>query len=276
MAPTVVITGAASGIGKALALAHSEMGDRVHALDRDGDGLAPLAAAGMVTRQVDVSDCAAMEELARSVWEEAGGVDRVYANAGVAANGSLLKATPDQFARCFAVNVIGAWATLQVFARRMVEAGREGRLCVTGSEHSLGFHHAGAGVYTASKHAVLGLADVWRQELPDGISISVLCPGLTATGLGESPEASEKANAFGRAMMGEGLDPAIVARATIEGVERGDFIITSHTASRIGWDARLRDVEAAFAKVPAEGRDVERYAVPKAIQRVREKLSGQG
>jgi len=274
MAQTVVITGAASGIGKALALAHSEMGDRVHALDRDGDGLSSLAAAGMATRQVDVSDCAAMEDLARSIWEEAGGVDRVYANAGVAANGSLLKATPDQFGRCFAVNVVGAWATLQVFARRMVEAGRGGQLCLTGSEHSLGFQHAGAGVYTASKHAVLGLADVWRHELPEGIFISVLCPGLTATGLGESPGASEKANAFGRAMMAEGLDPAVVARATIEGVERGDFIITSHSASRIGWDARARDVEAAFARVPEEGRDVERYAVPDAIQRVRAKLAG--
>lgn len=273
MAKTVVITGAASGIGRALAEAHFEAGDRVYALDRNGDRLDALAAMGMFARQVDVASFEAAEDLAQSIWAEAGSVDWVYANAGVSSGGSLLKVTPEQFEKCFSVNLVGAWATLQVFARRMVEAGSGGRLCITGSEHSLGFQHAGAGVYTASKHAVLGLADVWRHELPEGISISVLCPGLTATGIGESPQASEKANAFGRAMMAEGLDPAVVARATMEGMERGDFIITTHSASRIGWDARVRDVEEAFGRVPEEGRDRERYAVPNAIQRVRAKLS---
>ena len=48
----------------------------------------------------------------------------------------------------------------------MIEQGIEGGLCVTGSEHSIGMQHAGLGFYTASKHAVLGLADVLRAELP--------------------------------------------------------------------------------------------------------------
>jgi len=274
MARTVVITGAASGIGRALAQAHCGRGERVYALDRAGDGLDDLAAMGILPRQVDVCDVAALDALAGAIWSEAGGVDWVYANAGVPAGGSLLGATPEEFERCFAVNVTGAWATMQVFARRMVAAGRDGRLCVTGSEHSLGFQHAGAGIYTASKHAVLGLADVWRHELPGGISMSVLCPGLTATGMGEQPGASAQANAFGRAVMAEGLDPAIVARAAIEGVERGDFLITTHAASREGWDLRCEHVEAAFRAVPEEGRDVERYAVSKAIERVRAKLAG--
>ncbi|MEL6662859.1 MAG: SDR family NAD(P)-dependent oxidoreductase [Pseudomonadota bacterium] len=270
---TVVVTGAASGIGRALVLAHAERDDQVYALDRDGEAMADLEGKDIRMMPVDVTDMIALERIADDIWGEAGGVDWVYANAGVSAGGALMKATPEQFEKCFAVNVIGVWATLQVFARRMVEAGQPGRLCLTGSEHSLGFQHAGAGIYTASKHAVLGMADVWRHELPDDISMSVLCPGLTATGIGELPDASAAANAFGKAMMAEGLDPAIVARATIEGVERGDFLITTHTASKIGWDARKSDVEAAFDNVPEEGRDVERYAVPAAIQRVRAKLS---
>ena len=274
MARTVIVTGAASGIGRALAENHFERGDHVYALDWNGDALRDLAAKGIETRRIDVADYAALEATAAEIWEACDGVDWVYANAGVSAGGALLKTTPEAFERCFSINVIGAWATLQVFARRMAESGRAGRLCITGSEHSLGFQHAGAGVYTASKHAVLGMADVWRHELPSTISISVLCPGLTATGIGETPGASEKANAMGRAVMAEGLDPAIVAQATIEGVDRGDFLIASHSASKLGWDKRFADVDAAFERVPEAGRDIDRYAVPAAIQRAREKLTG--
>ncbi|MEM9738258.1 MAG: SDR family oxidoreductase [Pseudomonadota bacterium] len=274
MALTVVITGAASGIGRALVEAHLERGDRVFAWDCDDAGLDSLATGGVITARVDVSCPDHVEQAADKAWKEADGVDWVYANAGVPASGSLLKATPEQFHACFSVNLVGAWATLRSFAKRMVGENRPGRLCLTGSEHSLGFQHAGAGVYTASKHAVLGLADVWRRELPETVSISVLCPGLTATAIGESPDASDRANAMGRAMMAEGLDPKIVARSTIEGVARGDFLITTHSASRIGWDARKSDVEAAFELVPEAGRDVDRYAVPAAIQRVRKRFAG--
>ena len=81
------------------------------------------------------------------------------------------------------------------------------------------------------------------------------------------------ARAFTRAMMAEGLDPDVVARAAMEGVERGDFIIVTHAASRLGWDQRVKNVETAFARVPEEGADAERYAVPSVIQRVRAKFS---
>ncbi|MEM1151434.1 MAG: SDR family oxidoreductase, partial [Pseudomonadota bacterium] len=117
MARTVVITGAASGIGRALVEAHTSMQDRVYALDRDGARLNALASPDVMARQVDVADTGALETLGASIWEESGGVDWVYANAGIGSGGALLKATPEQFERCFGVNVVGAWATLQVFAR---------------------------------------------------------------------------------------------------------------------------------------------------------------
>lgn len=275
MAKTVLITGAASGIGEALAGEHIARGDHVIAVDRDGDALGPLASPGADTHALDVSDVDGVEALTGRVWAACGGVDIVYANAGVSSGGRVLKATPQQFAACFNVNLIGAWATLRAVAVRMIDAGRPGALCVTGSEHSLGFQHAGAGVYTASKHAVLGLADVLRHELPETITLSVLCPGLTATGMGETPGASEAANAMGRAVMAEGLDPRVVARAAMAGTERGDFIITTHAASRLGWDTRVADIEAGFASVPPEGADIERYAVPAAVARARVKL-GEG
>jgi NAD(P)-dependent dehydrogenase (short-subunit alcohol dehydrogenase family) len=61
-----------------------------------------------------------------------------------------------------------------------------GWLLVTASEHSVGVPHPGNGAYTISKHAVLGLADVLRSELPSQIGISALIPGLVATGLSRS------------------------------------------------------------------------------------------
>lgn len=272
---TAVVTGAASGIGRAIAGQLATRGDRVFALDRDGAGLARLGA-GVETREVDVADTGALEALAGEIWQASGGVDLVFANAGLNGSGPLLKVDAAQFERCFSVNVIGAWATLRAFASRMLEAGRCGQLCVTGSEHSLGFQNEGAGIYTASKHAVLGLADVLRHELPDSISVSVLCPGLTDSGFGNAPELSVRARDFAREMMAEGLSCEIVAREAISGTERGDFIIATHAASGIGWQVRRMDVEAGFARVPPEGADVDRYAVPSVIQRVLARRSDGG
>lgn len=273
MGKTVFVTGAASGIGRSIARAHAAQGDRVIAADLSADALDQLVDDGIEPWVLDVSDVRSVEQAAGQVWTACSGVDWVYANAGIGAPGPLLEASREQFRKCLEINLIGAWMTLKAFASRMVKAERPGRLCATASEHALGFQHAGAGIYTASKHALLGLCDVMRHELPDTISVSVLCPGITNTGFGQGGDASEAAKAFTRAMMAEGLDPDIVARAALEGMERGDFIIVTQAASRIGWEKRAEDVETAFAHVPDEGADAERYAVPSVIRRVRAQFS---
>ncbi|MEM6666262.1 MAG: SDR family NAD(P)-dependent oxidoreductase, partial [Pseudomonadota bacterium] len=93
MAETVIITGASRGIGQALVRRHVDRGDRVFGFDREPapDG----SAAGWF--EVDVSDTDAVERATQSVWDTSGGVDRVYANAGIGLGVPLLKATPDQF-----------------------------------------------------------------------------------------------------------------------------------------------------------------------------------
>ncbi|MCI4646032.1 MAG: SDR family NAD(P)-dependent oxidoreductase [Hyphomonadaceae bacterium] len=273
MGKTVFVTGAASGIGRAIAQMHAAKGDRVIAADLSADALDMLVDDGIEPWVLDVSDSRAVELAAGQIWTACSGVDWVYANAGIGAPGSLLEATPDQLRACLNVNLIGAWQTLKAFAARMVKADRPGRLCVTASEHSLGFQHVGAGMYTASKHAILGLADVMRHELPASVSISVLCPGITKTAFGDAPDASKRARAFTQAIMAEGLDPDVVARAALDGMTRGDFIIATHAASRAGWELRVKDVEMAFAHVPQEGADAERYAVPEVIRRVRAQFS---
>ena len=131
----------------------------------------------------------------------------IFANAGFSIAGPLLEASPEALDWILRVDVFGAWNTTSVFGRRMREAGRQGHICLTGSEHSLGMQHAGIGLYTATKMAVLGMGDVLRAELPTAIGVSVLCPELVDTELylskraGPLPQDSDRALAFAGAVV---------------------------------------------------------------------------
>ncbi len=108
-------------------------------------------------------------------------MDLIFANADVITNAPLLETTPEAFDWRFAVNVSGVWAIARAFLPKLIPEGRLGHLMITASEFALGFQSAAAGVYTSTKHAVLGLAESLRAETPDSIGVSVLCPGLVAT-----------------------------------------------------------------------------------------------
>lgn len=285
-AETAFITGAASGIGAEIARQLVAEGARVVLADWNGDGVSALAGslgprASAVT--LDVRDVAAVEAHIAAAWDALGGLSLVFANAGIGAAAPLLKATEDQFDVTFDVNVKGAWAVTRAAARLMVAAGRPGGLCLTGSEHSLGFQHAGNGLYTAAKHAVLGLADVLRHELPEDIRVSVLCPGLTATGIAESrafsplgPDAAHRL-AIARALIAEGMPAGEVARAAIEGVRRGDFLIVTHAVSHAAARRRWEDIDAAFTAQAPMTAEAERYDVNAVLERLRrQRTSGGG
>lgn len=252
---TALITGGASGIGAALARLCAEGGARVVICDWNSDGARSLAAdlgPSAHALPCDVSEVMAVKAMVAAAADWLGGLDLVFANAGIGAGAPILKASEDEFDVTFGVNVKGVWAVCAEAARWMVAHDKPGHLCMTGSEHSLGFQHAGNALYTASKHAVLGLADVMRHELPDTIGVSVLCPGLTATGMPENraysplgPDAPQR-EAFGKAIMAEGTAPDIVAQKTLDGIARGDFLIVTHAVAKLGAERRWHEVNAAF------------------------------
>lgn len=269
-----VVTGAGSGIGKALATALVAQGATVILADLDEKAVNSVAedlGSGAAAMQLNVRDVEAVESFARDAWEMHGGVDYVFANAGIAPSLPMLESSAAMFDVLYEVNVRGSWATCTAFARLMAGSNRPGALCVTGSEHSMGVPHLGAGLYTASKHAVLGWADVMRSELPETIRLSVLCPGVVNTNLydatrnTELPAASQEALVFGKAVMEQGMGPAEVAEICLKGVADGAFVIPTHASSRHVARQRFDALMEGFNRYAPEGAPSEQYAMDAVI-----------
>ena len=281
MTKTAVVTGAASGIGRSIAEGLAHRGYQIVLCDVDREGLESLSGTLQTETSVFVADLASahnVANLAQQALFRFETVDLVFANAGIGAPGSLTKASPDLFDAVFDINVKSQWLTAQVFARHWIDTEQSGRICLTASEHSLGFQHAGAGLYTASKHAILGLADVWRHELPDSISLSVLCPGIVKTGFFDqsqvegAPKPRPEAKAFSERVMSHGMAPADVADAAIERTLNGDFLIVTHRIAREAALARWQDIDAAYQdQVPND--DAADYSVSNIIEKVAKDLS---
>ena len=271
-----VVTGAASGIGRAIAGDLAARGATVLLADVNEDLLANGAAeiGPLATWQrCDVSDHQQVEALGRRAEADFGNVDLVFANAGVIASTPLLKARPEEVDWILGVNIKGAWSTLAVFGLIMRAQPDGGALCVTGSEHSLGFQHAGAGVYTASKHAVLGLADVLRAELPQQVSVSVFCPGLVATPLGTAPRPAGVGGAprdpeLSARIQARGMAAATVARAAVDGAIAGEFLIVTHPHAFAAAEKRFSEIAAAFETQAPYDSEAERYNVNRVIAEV--------
>jgi NAD(P)-dependent dehydrogenase (short-subunit alcohol dehydrogenase family) len=271
-----VVTGAASGIGRAIAQDLSARGAKVLVCDVNEAGLAETLATlgeGCATHVCDVSDHAQVEALGEHVSAAWGGCDVLFANAGVIAPGRYTKMTEAEVNWILGVNIRGVWSTTAVFARMMEQQPEGGRICFTGSEHSLGFQHAGAAVYTASKHAVLGLAEVLRAEAPDKLSVSIFCPGLvgTALGGGERPDglpAQQRNLDMSARIQARGMPVDEAARDAVDGTLRGDFYIVTHSHTVQAAEKRLAEMQAAFAAQAPWERNADRFEVNSVIAAV--------
>jgi NAD(P)-dependent dehydrogenase (short-subunit alcohol dehydrogenase family) len=275
-----VVTGAASGIGKAIATDLVARGAQVLLSDVNAALLAEVAGAlgnKALWQVCDVADYAQVEALAQRAADAMGGADLVFANAGAIASGPLLTTKPAEVQWILSVNIFGVWSTLSVFGRMMRNQPGGGRLCATGSEHSLGFQHAGAGIYTATKHAVLGMADVLRAELPENVSISVFCPGLVASGLGSGPRPAHiepaKSNPEASALVQAKAMPAVdVAGQAIDRTLAGEFLIVTHPFSVKAAERRFAEISAAFAAQAPYTDEAERYDVNRVMAEVAAEL----
>ena len=173
--PVALVTGAAQGIGRAVAHAFAAAGTRVAAIDRravEGDGITPYVA--------DVASAAEVDAVVAAV--EAGlGPITVLANvAGVLRTGAVVDCTDDDWAALFAVNAAGVFHCSRAVARRMVP--RRAGAIVTVSSNAAGVPRAGMAAYAASKAAATAFTKSLGLELaPHGIRCNVVAPGSTDT-----------------------------------------------------------------------------------------------
>jgi NAD(P)-dependent dehydrogenase (short-subunit alcohol dehydrogenase family) len=195
-----VITGAASGFGRALAERCAARGMRVVLLDLDGDRAgaeaATLAAANGVEAfglSVDVADGASVDEAAATVRERFGTAHLVISNVGVQLFASIDRATDDEWRWLLDVNVVGSARVARAFLPLLRRADR-GRLAFTSSSSVLD-PASRMSMYQASKFAVWGLAETLRVELAgEGIGVSVIFPsGMLSRHL-ETSEAAQPAH----------------------------------------------------------------------------------
>ncbi|MEQ9434288.1 SDR family oxidoreductase [Hyphomonas sp.] len=265
---TALITGGASGIGAALSSELSARGAQVIVADIDDAGaetVARTAGNGAVAMAVDVASIDSINTLADRIRFEIGGLDLIFANAGVSAASPLLDAAQDAFDWQFAVNVRGPWALAKAFLPEMIEARRPGHFIITASEHALGLQHTGVGIYTSTKHATLGLAEVLRAEMPATIQVSIFCPGLVTTRLhdaarfGVVPDAPGDLKAIGEAISEKGMAAGTVAKMAIDGVERGDFFIVTHPTAFAAAQRRFAELEQAFSAQAPMTEDARKY-----------------
>ncbi len=184
-----IVTGAASGIGRASACIFAEEGARIVIVDRDADGLGETAeiitnAGGTaIAVTADVSDESAVAGFVERCVGEWGGIDVVYANAGILDDTrTLFDLTPEAFRKVLDVNLLGPFLALKHAGPVMMDQGG-GSIIFTASVAGLRAN-AGPTAYSASKAGVISLVQTAAQELSgSGVRINAICPGLIETGM---------------------------------------------------------------------------------------------
>lgn len=184
---TAVITGGASGIGFAIARELAGQGIMVMLADLPGERLDRAAGMidGALMKPCDVGDLAQVEALAEAAFERLGEVHLVLNNAGVGGpNGRLWEVDPEAARAHFDVNFWGVWHGCRAFAPRLIEQAAPSAIYNTGSENSLFCAVPRSAAYIAAKHAVLGLTESLREDLPSHVHAGTIIPGWVFTDIG--------------------------------------------------------------------------------------------
>lgn len=177
-----LITGAASGIGRATVLRFLEEGAKVVAVDRPGADFAGLVGAGLGAHHEDVTAAGAPERLAALAQRELGGLDVLVNNAGVSTWAALEDTSEQTWDVTFAVNSRAPFLIVRACLPMLVASGK-GRIVNLGSVMSTRTDK-GLTAYTASKHAIAGATKALALELgPKGITANYVMPGAVRTGM---------------------------------------------------------------------------------------------
>ena len=259
-----VITGAASGIGKAMAQRCAAEGMRLVLADIEHEPLSQwteeLRAAGthVVSERVDVSKPEDLERLAATAYGEFGAVHLLCNNAGILPPGAPVWKEPlGNWHWTLNVNFFGVLHGVQAFVPKMLEANQEAHIVNTASLAGLTTRPLMA-AYNVSKHAVVALSECLYAELQlttDKLHVSVLCPAFAKTRLAEStrnkpigvpadPSASFGFHEALKHVVEEGTPPENIVEFMMEAVRNNQFWVLTHPHLDIGIRERFKSMLA--------------------------------
>lgn len=242
----VLVTGAASGIGRAVAEQAADQGAVLHLTDLQGPLLAEVAErirarGGRVAtaEAADVADHDQVRRLARLVTERHGPMDVVLNVAGIAVWGTVRSLEPQHWQRLVDVNLMGPIHVIEEFVPPMVDGGRGGQLVNVSSAAgiiAMPWHAA----YSASKFGLRGVSEVLRYDLRrHRIGVSLVCPGGVDTGLVETIRIAgvdQQSKAFVRArrrFQKHAVSPERAAEAIWRGALRNRYWVYSSADIRL-------------------------------------------
>jgi NAD(P)-dependent dehydrogenase (short-subunit alcohol dehydrogenase family) len=254
----VLITGAGSGLGRALAFQFAERGWRVACADirlERAQGTVKLITdfgVGAMALRVDVGDDASVEELRDQVLAAWDGVDVVINNAGVSSCGTVAQTKMDDWRWITNINLLGVVRGCRAFAPVMLEQGK-GHIVNIASFAALA-GAPGLASYSTIKAAVVALSESLRAELqPRGVQVSVVCPTFFQTNLLENfrgPDTRMK-NVAAKLMKDAKESADDIAGAIFNGMQRGRFMIIPTAAERTRWRLKRFFPELYFRKMLA-------------------------
>lgn len=255
------VTGAASGLGRAMALAFAREGMHVALADVDENGLnetqeaAKKSGARTTTLRVDVSRGEQVEAFRDRALKELGAVHVVCNNAGVSALGAAWEASVADWQWILGVNLWGVIHGVRAFAPHLI-AQNEGHIVNTASVSGL-ISPPGSSTYNVTKHAVVALSETLHHDLRErssAVGVSVLCPAYVPTRITESERnrphaAAEKSSEtiareamLKKAVASGKISADQVAQAVVAAVKNERFYILTHARIKGAIQARMEDI----------------------------------
>ncbi len=242
------ITGAASGIGRAVAVLAAKQGAQLFLTDINADGLAQLVESirqtggkVAVSRALDISDYDAVRAYADDIHAQAGSMDVVMNIAGISVWGAIENLQHSHWRKTIEINLMGPIHVMESFVPAMIKAGRGGHLVNVSSAAGL-FGLPWHAPYSASKFGLRGISEVLRYDLRrHGIHVSLVCPGGVDTGLVNTveivgfdrnhPEVRALTEHFRR----RAITPEHAAKAILRGIRRRRYMVFTSFDVGIGY-----------------------------------------
>src|SRR3954471_17906144 len=256
-----VVTGAASGLGRAMALAFADEGMHVALGDVAdmSDVFAAVEAKGVsaLAMKLDVSKAADVEAFAATAERDLGPTFIVCNNAGVSPLGAAWETSVGDWQWILGVNLWGVIHGVRSFVPRLMKR-NEGHVVNTASVAGL-INPPGSGAYNVTKHAVVALSETLHHDLRErgaAVGVSVLCPAYVPTGIADSernrpagveptvksPETIAREQMLKKAVASGRLSADDVAKAVVQAVKEDRFYILTHPRIKGAIAARMEDI----------------------------------